>query len=58
VPVLVVLLILILAVFLWRHAANRKAVGSQLRARAVGPDDDPDFLRELSRRPRGEDDLP
>jgi hypothetical protein len=58
VPVLVVLLILILAVFLWRHTANRKAVGPRLRARAVGPDDDPDFLRELSRRTRGEDDLP
>jgi hypothetical protein len=58
VPVLVVLLILLLAVFLWRHSANRKAVAPQLRARAVGPDDDPDFLRELSRRPREEDDLP
>jgi hypothetical protein len=43
---------------MWRYTASRKAAGSQLRPRFVGPDDDPDFLRELSRRTRREDDLP
>jgi hypothetical protein len=58
VPVLLVLLTLILAVVMWRYTASRKAAGPQLRPRFVGPDDDPDFLRELSRRARREDDLP
>jgi hypothetical protein len=58
VPVLVLLLALILAVFVWRYAAARKAAGPQLRPRFVGPDDDPDFLRELSRRTRRDEDLP
>ena len=57
VPALLLLLILLLAVLVWRHAAARKAAGPQLRPRFVGPDDDPDFLRELSRRTRRGDDL-
>jgi hypothetical protein len=57
VPVLLVLLIVILAVLVWRHTSSRKSAGPQLRARHVGPDDDPDFLRELNRRTRRDDDL-
>jgi hypothetical protein len=56
VPVLVLLLALILATLLWRYNAARKAGGPQLRPRAVGPDDDPEFLAELDRRLRGEGD--
>ena len=55
---LILLLALILATLLWRYNAARKAGGPQLRPRAVGPDDDPDFLRELSRRTRRDEDLP
>jgi hypothetical protein len=58
VPVLVLLLALILAVLVWRYAAARRAAGPQLRPRFVGPDDDPDFLRELSRRTQRDEDLP
>ena len=58
VPVLVLLLALILGVFVWRYATARKAAGPQLRPRFVGPDDDPEFLRELSRRTRRDEDLP
>jgi hypothetical protein len=58
VPVLVLLLALILAVFIWRYAANRKTAGPQPRPRFVGPDDDPDFLRELTWRARKDDDQP
>jgi hypothetical protein len=58
VPVLVLLLALILGVLVWRYAAGRKAAGPQLRPRFVGPDDDPEFLRELSRRTRRDEDLP
>jgi len=57
VPVLLVLLIVILAVVVWRHTSSRKSTGPQLRPRHLGPDDDPDFLRELNRRPRRDDDL-
>jgi hypothetical protein len=57
VPVLLVLLIVILAVVVWRHTSSRKSAGPQLRPRHLGPDDDPDFLRELNRRPRRDDDL-
>lgn len=53
---LLLLVILLLAVLAWKYAAARKAAGPQLRARAVGPDDDPDFLRELSRRTRRDED--
>jgi hypothetical protein len=56
VPVLVLILALILAVLIWRYAAQRKAAPA-LRPRFVGPDDDPDFLRELGRRTRKDDDL-
>lgn len=58
VPVLVLLLAVILGVLVWRYAAGRKAAAPQLRPRFVGPDDDPEFLRELSRRTRRDDDLP
>jgi hypothetical protein len=58
VPVLVLLLALILGVLVWRYAAARKAAGPQLRPRFLGPDDDPEFLRELSRRTRRDEDLP
>lgn len=57
VPVLVLLLALILGVLVWRYAAARKAAGPQLRPRFLGPDDDPEFLRELSRRTRRDEDL-
>jgi hypothetical protein len=57
VPVLLVLLTLLLAVLVWRYAATRRTTGPQLRPRFVGPDDDPDFLRELSRRVRRDEDL-
>lgn len=56
-PVLVLLFAMILAVLLWRYATARKAAGPQLRPRFTGPDDDPDFLRELARRNRGDEDL-
>jgi len=58
VPVLVLLLALILGVLVWRYTAGRKAAAPQLRPRFVGPDDDPEFLRELSRRTRRDEDLP
>jgi hypothetical protein len=57
VPVLLVLLIVILAVVVWRHTSSRKSAGPQLRPRHLGPDDDPDFLRELNRRTGRDDDL-
>jgi hypothetical protein len=56
VPVLLLLVTLLLAVLAWKYAATRKTAGPQLRARFVGPDDDPDFLRELGRRTRRDDD--
>ncbi|HEY6747690.1 MAG TPA: hypothetical protein VI357_18470 [Mycobacteriales bacterium] len=56
-PVLLLLLIVILAVLVWRHTSSRKSAGPQLRPRHLGPDDDPDFLRELNRRTRRDDDL-
>ena len=58
VPVLVLLLAVILGVLVWRYAAGRKAAAPRLRPRFVGPDDDPEFLRELSRRTRRDEDLP
>lgn len=48
---------MLLAVLVWRYAASRKTAGPHLRPRFVGPDDDPDFLRELSRRTRRDEDL-
>jgi hypothetical protein len=57
VPLLLVALIILLAVLVWRHTSSRKSAGPQLRPRHVGPDDDPDFLRELNRRTRHDDDL-
>lgn len=58
VPVLLVLLTLLLAVLVWRYTASRRTAGPQFRARFVGPDDDPDFLRELGRRTRRDDNTP
>ena len=58
VPVLVLLLALILGVLFVRYGAGRKAAAPRLRPRFVGPDDDPEFLRELSRRTRRDEDLP
>ena len=58
VPVLVLLLAVILGVLVWRYAAGRKAAAPRLRPRFVGPDDDPEFLRELSRRTRRDEALP
>lgn len=58
VPALLVLLILVLAVVVWRFSASRKAAGPQLRPRFVAPDDDPDFLRDLDRRTRRDDKQP
>ena len=57
-PVLVLLLALILGVLAWRYASARKTAGPQLRPRFLGPDDDPEFLRELSRRTQRDEDLP
>lgn len=58
VPVLLVLLTMLLVVLVWRYTTSRRAAGPQLRARFVGPDDDPDFLRELGRRTRRDDKAP
>ena len=58
VPVLLLLLTMVIAVLVWRFAAARKTGASPLRPRFVGPDDDPDFLRELDRRSRRPDDQP
>jgi len=55
VPALLLLLTALLIVLVWRYAAGRKAAGPRPRPRFVGPDDDPDFLRELSRRMRRDD---
>lgn len=57
-PVLVLLLALILGVLVWRYVSSRKTAAPRLRPRFVGPDDDPEFLRELSRRTRRDEDLP
>jgi hypothetical protein len=55
VPALVLLLSVLLVVVLWRVTAARRAAGPQARPRFVGPDDDPDFLRDLHRRMRRDD---
>jgi hypothetical protein len=58
VPALLLLLTVLLAVLVWRFAATRKASGPQARPRFVAPDDDPDFLRDLDRRTRRDDEQP
>ncbi len=58
VPVLLLLLTVLLIVLVWRFAAARKAAGPQPRPRFVAPDDDPEFLRELDRRTRRDDEKP
>lgn len=59
-PALLVLLTLVLVVLVWRFSAARKAAGPQPRPRPrfVAPDDDPDFLRDLDRRTRRDDEQP
>jgi len=51
------LLTVLLVVLAWRYAA-RKATGPRPWPRFVGPDDDIDFLRELDRRTRRDDEKP
>ena len=58
VPALLLLLTVLLIVLVWRFAAARKAAGPQPRPRFVAPDDDPEFLRDLDRRTRRDDDQP
>jgi hypothetical protein len=56
VAALYLLILLILAVCLWRMATNRRT--APVPTRLLAPDDDPDFLRELDRRSRRADDDP
>jgi hypothetical protein len=58
VPALLLLLTVLLVVLVWRFAAGRKAAGPQPRPRFVAPDDDPEFLRDLDRRTRRDDEQP
>jgi hypothetical protein len=58
VPALLLILIVVLVVLVWRVTATRKASGPQARPRFVAPDDDPDFLRDLDRRTRRDDEQP
>jgi hypothetical protein len=58
VPALLLLLALLILVLVWRFRSARKASGPQARPRFVAPDDDPDFLRDLDRRTRRDDDQP
>jgi hypothetical protein len=53
---LFLLLTVLLVVVVWRLTSAHKASGPQARPRFVGPDDDPDFLRDLHRRTRRDDD--
>lgn len=57
-PVLLLLLTVVVLVVVWRMTAARKSSGPQLHPRFVAPDDDPEFLRELDRRSRRDDDQP
>ena len=58
VPALLLLLTVLLIVLVWRFTAARKAVGPRPRPRFVAPDDDPEFLRDLDRRTRRDDEQP
>jgi hypothetical protein len=58
VSALLLLVTVLLVVLLWRFAAARKAAGPQPRPRFVAPDDDPEFLRDLDRRTRRDDEQP
>lgn len=58
VPALLLLLTVLLIVLVWRFATARKAAGPQPRPRFVAPDDDPEFLRDLDRRTRRDDETP
>ena len=48
----------LLVVLVWRFAAAPQRRGPQPRPRFVAPDDDPDFLRDLDRRTRRDDEQP
>jgi hypothetical protein len=58
VPAVLLLLTVLLIVLVWRFTAARKAAGPQPRPRFIAPDDDPDFLRDLDRRTRRDEDKP
>ncbi len=65
VAVLVLLVVVLMGVALWRATARRGEAPVahprrriRSRARFVPPDDDPEFLRGLDRRARGQDDEP
>jgi hypothetical protein len=55
VAAVLILLVLGLIIGLCRLAAHRRAAPAT-RVRVFAPDDDPDFLRELDRRTRRQDD--
>ncbi len=57
-PALLLLLTVLLIVLVWRFTAARKAAGPQPRPPFVAPDDDPEFLRDLDRRTRRDDEQP
>jgi hypothetical protein len=60
VPALLLLLTVLLIVLVWRFTAARNAAGPRPRPRPrfVAPDDDPEFLRDLDRRTRRDDEQP
>ena len=58
VPALLLLLTVLLIVLAWRFTAARNAAGPRPRPRFVAPDDDPEFLRDLDRRTRRDDEQP
>ena len=58
-PAVLLLLTLVLLVLVWRFTSTRRpSPGSGGRPRFVAPDDDPEFLRELDRRTRRDEDQP
>jgi hypothetical protein len=57
VAAVLLLIILGLTIGLWRLVVTHRA-SLPPRARVLAPDDDPDFLRELDRRTRRQDDDP
>ncbi len=58
-PALLLLLTVVLLVVVWRlTATKRTSPRPPSRPRFVAPDDDPDFLRDLDRRTRRDDEQP
>jgi len=54
--VVILVVVLVLATILvWRLTAARRDAAGRPVPRFVAPDDDPDFLRELDRRTRRDD---